>query len=267
MEQFMFSFVAYIDESGDDGLTNFRVAGRRGGSSHWLNVSSTVMRYGNALEAVKWRDSIAALRPQAKSRSIHFTDFNHTQRVAACQIYAGLPIRLLNVISNKRTIPAETYDKPNQLYFYLARYLIERISWLCRDLRPIVPEGNGLVKIIFSRRGGMSVENFQHYLLRLRGEQDAEVKIHWPVVDVDSIQALDHSVNAGLQLSDVGASAIAAGFEPDLFGNCESRYATIVRPVVYSRAGNYLSYGLKLVPSLAHMDLTPQQEETIAMFS
>lgn len=44
MVRFMFSFVAYIDESGDDGLTNFRVAGRRGGSSHWLNVSSTVMR-------------------------------------------------------------------------------------------------------------------------------------------------------------------------------------------------------------------------------
>jgi hypothetical protein len=72
------------------------------------------------------------------------------------------------VIANKPVIPPGIYDEKNHLYFYLCRYLIERISWLCRDMRRNVPEGDGKVKIIFSRRGGMSYDDFRAYLERLR---------------------------------------------------------------------------------------------------
>lgn len=260
------SFIAYIDESGDDGLEKFRVAGKRGGSSTWLNVSCLVTRHTHNLDVVGWRDQISALSPQRKGKAVHYMDLNHGQRVAAAQILSKLPIRSCNVISNKGTIPAGTYDEKNQLYFYLTRYLIERLSWLCRDMRPSVPEGDGLVQIVFSRRGGMSIVDFKEYLNRLKNEGDDDIRIHWPVIDIEGILAFDHSVNAGLQLADINTSAIASGLEPDLYGNCESRYAEILKPIVYCRRGNYYSYGMKVVPKISEMELSEQQARTLKLF-
>ncbi|MFY8142698.1 MAG: DUF3800 domain-containing protein [Caulobacter sp.] len=170
----------------------------------------------------------------------------------------------VSVIANKPVVPAGIYTEKNQLYFYLCRYLIERISWLCRDRRPSVPEGDGRVKIIFSRRGGMSYEDFRAYLERLRLRTD--VQINWAVVDIDGIEAIDHSTRAGLQISDIVASALTAGVEPDNFGNCELRYAEILKPIVYSRQGNYLSYGMKFYPWSENLQLSEQQERLVALF-
>ncbi len=260
------SFVGYIDESGDDGIGNARKAGAHGGQTRWLVISACVFRASYDLEAVAWRDAVSNLMPEKNSRDIHFTKMNHGQRIAAAQNLAERPVRLISVLSNKETIPAGVYTEKNQLYFYLARYLIERISWLCRDLRPQVPEGDGRIKITFSRRGGLSYPGFAAYLKRLMAAADQEVNIHWPVIDVDGIDAQDHSAHAALQLVDLVASSFAAGVEPDKFGNCEWRYAETLKPVVYQRRGNYFSYGVKVVPRYTDIALTPNQERLIALF-
>lgn len=260
-----YSFVAYIDESGDDGLGNFRAPGSSG-ASHWLVISACIYRYSFDLEAVRWRDEILDLMPSKKRRNLHFSNLNHTQRIVTTQKLANKPIRAIGVLSNKTLIPVGTYSSKNQLYFYLTRYLIERISWLCRDLRPSVPEGDGRVQITFSRRGGMSYGDFAEYLRWLRLSTGTTNRIHWPIIDIDGIQALDHSTRAGLQIADVVASALAAGIEPDAFGNCESRYAENLRPIVYRRGGNYLSYGFKLVPHPSEIVLTADQLRTIQLF-
>lgn len=251
------SFIAYIDESGDDGLKKFRQPGQ-GGATHWLVLSACVYRYTNDLDAVRWRDSIAALMPNKKSRDIHFADIGHTQKVAACQTLAALPLRIISVLSNKTMIPECTYKQKNQLYWYIARYLIERISWLCRDMRPDVPQGNGAVKIIFSKRGSMDYQDFQQYLTILKSQQNS---IHWPVIDIEAIDAQDHSRRAGLQLADCAASAFSAALEPDRYGNCEMRYAEILKPRVYARKGNYLSYGVKFLPNHEEIALNGQQRK------
>ena len=129
-----------------------------------------------------------------------------------------------------------------------------------------MPEGDGLVKIIFSRRGGLSYQDFKNYLQVLRNTLDDTVRIHWPVIDVDGIEAKDHSASAGLQLADIAASAITAGVESDYFGNCEKRYAEIIKPVIYNRSNNYLSYGLKIVPRPEEMLLSDQQLTFIDLF-
>jgi len=260
------SFLAYIDESGDDGIGNYREPGGRGGSSKWLAISACVFRQSYDLDAVEWRDEISELMPEKKRQDVHFTKMNHAQRVAAIQCLSARPIRAISVLSNKTTIPDGVYTNKNQLYFYLTRYLIERISWLCRDMRPRVPHGDGRVEITFSRRGGMSYPDFRSYLERLRAANDQGINIHWPVIDVEGICARDHSTLAGLQLADAIASAFAAGVEPDRYGNCESRYAEILKPIVYERRGNYLSYGVKIVPNHKEMELSDQQRRFIRAF-
>jgi len=260
------SFVAYIDESGDDGLANFRTPGAQGGASSWLTISACVFRQTNDLHAVKWRDAIADLMPERKKRTIHFANMNHGQRLAAIQSLAVRPVRAISIIANKHVIPAGIYTQKNQLYFYMTRYLIERISWICRDLRPLVPEGDGRVKITFSRRGGMSYADFRVYLQRLQAAHDKDVHIHWPVIDIDGIDAKDHSKLASLQLADMIASAFSCAFEPDRYGNCEGRYAEVLKRITYERANNYLSYGVKIVPRHEDMILTVDQQRTVDLF-
>jgi hypothetical protein len=259
------TYVAYIDESGDDGLDKpFREAGGRGGSSRWLVISACLFRRVHTLDAVKWRDEISARMPERKSRTLHFAKLNHGQKLAAVQTIASKPVRALSVLAAKEPIPKDIYGEKNQLYFYMTRYLIERLSWLCRDHRPHAREGDGRVAITFSRRGGMQYDSFRNYLELLK--MDEEVRIHWPVIDIHAVTAADHSASASLQLADAIASAFAAGFEPDRYGNCEPRYAETLKPVTYNRNKNYLSYGVKIVPKYEECNLDQQQMKMIEIW-
>lgn len=253
------SYVAFIDESGDDGFKNFRVPSRRGGSSRWLVISAIVFRKSYHLEAVKWRDEIVAQMPDRKGRELHFANLNHGQKLAATKALSIKPIRSISILSCKEKIPEGIYTAKNQLYFYLCRHLIERISWLCRDMRPHVPEGNGKVAITFSRRGGMNYQDFRYYMSLLKSSNAEDCRIHWPVIDLEAVEAKDHSKNASLQLADIVASAVASGVEPDLYGNCEERYAEILKQVTYQRKGSFLSYGIKSLPKFEECDLSKDQ--------
>lgn len=261
------SYIAYIDESGDDGLGRYRIPGSTGGASTWLTVSATVCRMSRDLEMVHWRNEIRSkLGQRAEKKPLHFKEMNHSQRTMASQIVSSKALRGICIVANKSVIPAGIYIEKNQLYFYLCRYLIERISWLCRDLRPSVPEGDGRVKIIFSRRGGLSYEAFRAYLLRLKGMNDPAIQINWPVIDINGIEAQDHGKRAGLQIADIIASSITLGVEPDFYGNCDLKYAEALKPIMYHRRSNYLSYGVKLYPGVDRLVLTDQQQKFVALF-
>jgi len=230
-------------------------------------VGAVVWRYSRDLDAVRWAQEISGQLSQQRSRGpLHFTDFDHGQRVMAINTLAGKPFRLVCVIANKPIIPAGTYTEKNQLYHYMCRYLIERISWLCRDNRRHVPEGDGRVKIIFARRGGMSYPDFRAYMQRLRDSDDPDIQIHWPVIDIDGIEAHDQSAKYGLQLADLAVSGLTWGLERDYYGNCESRYARVLKPHVYNRGGNYFSYGAKIVPARERLTFTDQQQEFVRLF-
>jgi len=164
----------------------------------------------------------------------------------------------------KNTENADVFSEKNQLYFYVTRFLIERISWLCRDYRSIVKEGNGQAKITFSRRGGLSYQAFRDYLKRLRDK--SETTVHWPVIDIEAIEAKDHSTNAGLQLADCCTSSIAASIERDPYGNVEGSYLEELTNNIYHRNGKYMSYGLKFLPSINEIELDKGQARIFGKF-
>lgn len=259
------SFIAYIDESGDDGLTGkYKTVGQRGGSSHWLTLSASVWRFGRDLEATEWIKDINAKFPNVQSKVIHCQNLTHQQRVAASQVLSKKPFKSICVMAHKPSLDPDAFKGKNFLYFYLCRFLIERLSWLCRDSRKSIKEGDGRVKIVFSRRGKLSYEDFKEYLGKLRA--DPTVTVNWQVVDIDGIEARDHATRAGLQVSDIIATCMTAGVEQDIFGNCEDRYSEILRPLIYKRKGNYLSYGLKMLPPHDQLDLSDQQKAFISKF-
>ncbi|MGE3420345.1 MAG: DUF3800 domain-containing protein [Bradyrhizobium sp.] len=245
-----YSFIAHIDESGDDGLPgHFRQPGGDGGPSHWFAIGATVWRMSRDLDMVNAAKGIIdQLPPRKRCKSLHFTQLDHAQRVMALGRLADCPFRVTGVFAYKPIIPDGIYVRKNQLYHYMARYLIERLSWLCRDFRRYVPEGDGRVKIVFSRRGGMSYVNFRDYLRLLRAADDPDIQIHWPVIDIEGVEAVDHGQRYGLQLADLAISGLRSALEFDHYGNLEPRFAEMLKDNVYSRNGNFLSYGAKLVP-------------------
>ena len=245
------SFVAYIDESGDDGLVgHFRQPGGDGGPSHWLGIGATVWRLSRDLDMVGCaREIVANLPKQKQDKPLHFTELDHAQRVMAVHKLVEHRFRTCVVFAYKPIIPDGIYTEKNQLYHYMTRYLIERISWLCRDFRRFAPEGDGKVKIIFSRRGGMNYADFQDYLRRLKGADNPDIQIHWPVIDIDGVEATDHGSLYGLQLADLAVSGLRSALEFDLYGNVEPRFAEALKSKVYRRQKNFLSYGAKCVPT------------------
>ncbi|WP_096459047.1 DUF3800 domain-containing protein [Sulfurifustis variabilis] len=239
------TFLAYIDESGDDGLKKFRDK-KQDGSSQWLALGCCVVRQSNDLSLVKHRDSILAEIGKTKLRHVHFCDLDHHQKIAACRVVSQAPIRAISVLSNKKTVPKELAfaGEKGKLYWYLARHLVERVSWLCdEDNR----ENTKRVKIIFSNRSGLSYEKFREYLTVLKTQ--CETSIRWNVIDIDEVDSKPHTQLAGLQLADCIASGFAAAVEPTRYGDYEPRYAEILKPTTYSRKGKYIGYGLKILPN------------------
>jgi hypothetical protein len=203
--------------------------------------------------------------PERTAKDLHFYKLNHAQKLAVARNLATRPLRAISVLADKTVIPAGLYPNKNQLYFYMTRYLIERVSWICRDYQG-EHEGDGRAKITFSRRGGMSYEDFRDYMTRLQ-QQDTE--IHWPCIDVDGIDAKDHSRSASLQLADTVAHAFACGVELDPYGGSEYRYAEALRRRTYSRGlgpNRYLSYGVKIVPNVDNLNLSEDQVRFVDLF-
>lgn len=262
------TFIAYIDESGDDGLAgNYRIPGKGGGSSHWLGIGAVVWRVSRDLDAVKWaKDIIGQLPEQKQKKPLHFVNLTHAQRIMALSGISAKPMRIVAAVSHKPSMHDGVFTGKNQLYHYLSRYLIERISWLCRDMRPKAPEGNGQVKIVFSRRGGMSDSDFRSYLNHLRATDDPEIIIHWPVIDIEGIESFDQASRFGLQLADLAISGLCNALEPDFYGNCEPRFSRMLKQNVYERGGNFLSYGAKLVPNPGSIPQSPALTEFLNIF-
>ena len=242
------SFIAYIDESGDEGWSFRDQPGE--GSSEWFVISALIVPRPREMEELK--KFHAAIRPIEDMRRspIHFSKLNHEQRVAVCASIGQSGFRTISIIVNKRLIERDGLKGKWRLYFYATRYLLERVSWLARDDNKDA-WGDGRVRLIFSNRRQMSYEDLKGYLDRLRGAPAAEdIRIHWPAISNDLVQATPHDQLVGLRAVDTVASGIRYGLELSRYGFSEDRYGRLLEPRTYRRFGNALSYGMKFFPQV-----------------
>ncbi|KLK93774.1 hypothetical protein AA309_07035 [Microvirga vignae] len=149
----------------------------------------------------------------------------------------------------------DAFKKPYYLYFYIARLLLERVSWFCRFNKPADDPGNGKASFIFSSRRGLQVEGITEYPDLLRRKADsrslypdlAHNKIHWPALERE-VELLQNKELIGLQLADAMASGLGKAIEPSQYYTTECRYIRHLKPIVFRRHKSYLSYG-KILPA------------------
>ncbi len=237
------SFIAYIDESGDEGFSF-------PGSSEWFVLSAVVLRRENELEAVKVLDGVKALLKKEPRRPLHFRKLEHHQRVAYVTAIATQRARMrtISILVHKPSIAdVETFTQKYLLYRYATRLLLERVSWLCRDHRREGDEGDGTVDVVFSNRRNMSYEDIRTYLDVLRARGDTG--IDWNVIRREQVHSLPHDQRRGLQIVDAVASSYWYALNPNAYGHTEDRYARILHPLAYAHRRKHAGYGTKFFPA------------------
>jgi hypothetical protein len=238
------TFAAYIDESGDEGFRFERE------SSEWFVLSAVVTHKTTDLKTVKLVDSVRTRLGKPPEKPLHFRDLKHEQRLPFVGAIAAADLRVLSVLLHKPSLTEpEKFQERYRLYFYCTRYLLERISWYCRDSRPSGDAGDGGAEVVFSNRSGMAYEEMREHFRLLRDTAAVtDCRIDWNVINPDRISAYSSGKRMGLQIADAVASSFFSAVQPSRYGYCEDRYARMLKPVTYHYRGRYLGYGLKFWP-------------------
>ncbi len=238
------SFVAYIDESGDEGFT-FRADGS--GSSRWLVLSALVLRKEADAQVVQTARQARTLLGKPDRHPLHFRELKHEQRVALARLIGQMRSRIVSVLIHKPSIvePENFQQEAFSLYRYASRLLLERVSWLCRDHRKR-GVGNGRVELIYSNRSAMSYDELRKYLEQLRADTERrDIRIDWDVIDPGHVKAVNHDQLAGLQLADAVATSLYYAVNQNRYGDVEDRYLRLIAGNIYRHEQRVDGYGLK----------------------
>lgn len=243
------AFRVYIDESGDEGFV-FHPDGS--GSSRWFVLSGVVVRRQDDIKLVHLLDEIRKRIKREPRTALHFRKLRHEQRVPFIRMIGESKlIRTISVIVSKVDIEDKEKfaSEPFLLYRYISRYLLERISWYCRE-QTKSSEIGGTAELIFSNRSAMSYDDLRNYVRLLKEKSDPfETSIDFGVIHPDNVRAVNHDQLAGLQMADAVASSFYYAVNQNAYGEVEDKYAQLLRPTFFRHRGTALGYGIKFWPA------------------
>lgn len=244
------TFIAYVDESGCEG-------GEHGkGASEWFGLTAIVTTHEHL---ALLGERIAAFKAEYKKSAdwnFKFTALDPKRKIRIAQILAGLPVRITSILVHKPSLTNEKLRTDHKrLYFYYGKFLIERISWICRDAKG-ASNPDSRCEIIFSKRSKFPYDELQEYIRKLP-ETDHNSRASWDHIDASIITAVPHYGSDGCILADVAASALTLAVEATEFGITDWRPQVELLPAYYAPAKVYRGNSIKLFPSEAEsMPLT-----------
>ena len=118
------TFVAYMDESGDEG---FRFGD---GSSEWFVLSAVITRRATDFATVKLVDEVRRALGKPDRKPLHFKNLRHEHRLLYVDQVSRASLKTASVLVHKPSLQEpEKFRERYRLYFYATRYLLERVSW------------------------------------------------------------------------------------------------------------------------------------------
>src|SRR5688572_6805121 len=93
------SFVAYVDEAGDEG---FEKIGR--GTPEWFILSALITRKHSDIRTVKVIDEVRILLNKRAKLPLHFRKLRHHQKVPYLAKLVESPVRTISVIVHKPSL-------------------------------------------------------------------------------------------------------------------------------------------------------------------
>jgi len=276
-----YSYVVFIDESGDDGLAQVKPLDPNG-SSEWLILSAVVILSKNEMDVGGWIKETEKKFKNHQRAGIYFKDLNPAKKRTACQDLAEKPVRLFIVASNKKNMKkyenlnAAKILSRNWFYCWLSRMLLEKVThFIHSDSLKRFKEVKK-AKVEFSARGGQSYSQMSAYYDWLKNKSIAnrlfvsKGDIRWGVIDRDLLRVLPHRESPGLQFADISAGAFFKACDLYDTGSIDSEFAKILssRFARYPNndGGKIAGYGVKLMPKFNEAKLTNEQEKIFRHF-
>lgn len=268
-----YKYIAYIDESGDDGLVKVQPQ-YPNGSSEWLVLSAVVILADNEGMPIRLIENMKASFKNHQRPDVHFKDLNNAKKLTACRMLSEQKVRCFTVASNKKNMQgykntrAATVPTRNWFYCWMMRLLLERVTHFVA-LDSMKRYGSyQKVQIEYSARGGHSYSQMQAYYNWLRGRPLflPQGQLLWETMDRDLQDVRRHQDSAGLQLADIVASAFYKSFNINKFGKCEPEYAKLFKPRMGMSDGLISGYGLKIMPKFQDANLLPEQEKIFKFY-
>ena len=273
-----YGYVLYIDEAGDDSLTNV-VPIDEGGASEWLVLSGVLIRKQNEPLVDQWATDIRLQVGQIQGDSLHYRKMSGHYRAKSCSLVSQLPVRCFVVASNKKNMRrydnprASVQNNPQWYYNFCVRLLLERASEMCKN---DVRRGHGQskkLKVVFSERGAHSYPQTAAYIEKLIFQSRSKStylrtrEIEFDVMDSRLIKSQPHFDNGGLQIADIVASAFYQAVDTKVRKNWTISNAISLLPVMAMKNGNAASQGLVLQPTPAKAaNLNAKQSEIFRYF-
>jgi Protein of unknown function (DUF3800) len=202
-----------------------------------------------------------------EKKPLHFRDLKDNGKRLMVQRIADNRHRLraISILVHKASLDPEQSalcHEKHKLYFYLVRFLLERVSWMCRDSDSIANRkiGDGTARIVFSSRGDLSYEELGAYFSML---QRTDARIEWRVIKPNQFKVLKNGKHPGLQFADCVASAMYC-CDHHCARKKTTDWAKILKAAAYCHRGKYLGYGIKIFPPEAEKQMA---QRTIASWA
>lgn len=273
-----YGYIAYIDEAGDPGLNKVRPIDE-GGASEWLILSAVVIRAKWEPDVVDWVDRIRTSIGVTQRRHLHYRDLSPTRKIAVASSIVELPLRGFALCSNKKNMRQHRNHHaakiPSQQWFYnwCLRLLLERVTAFCDQRTMRDYSERKLIKIEFSRRGGLRYSQTRAYQSYLKFQQEGDkiyLQKRQPVtkmLNTDLMEDHPHYVRAGLQLADAIASSFYQAVDSLGPGTWLVAPAQQLAPIMTKENGQWSDFGVALQPTPGwRAQLTPEQKQIFRFY-
>lgn len=279
-----YSYVAYIDEAGDPGLT--RVAPRTlGGSSEWIVVSAALIPAELEADVGAWVAGMMKAMNSHQMRDLHFQKLNASRKSLACSFLAERNVRLFVVVSNKQNMEgyqnsrAAKVPSDNWFYCWLTRVLLERVTDYVYAASMKRYGESRKVKLEYSERGGLRYSQMHAYYewLKIKSASGKVAQFlpfgdfQYSVLHPDLMRVYNHADRDGLKLPDIAASAFFKAVDIYQTRECDATFAKLLAPRMAKAPDTQqiAGYGVKLMPNWRTLDrfnVRPEQREILRHF-
>ena len=229
----------HVDETGDRGF------GAK--SSPYFCLAACAFRHSNAQMIVRAMEALNLVLRRPLRQPMHAVDHlkTHDKLMEAVEHLARLPVRVFFVVLPKDSTPSSAAMRSDDVHVYnfLARVLLERMSWFAKDV--------GLVAHpVFAAVARMPRRSLDDYISKLR-LRDTAIEWPWLHLPVEVDQARNR---VGMQWADIAGRAMLKATTPGASPphRIEPAYLEALAPVIWRRR-RMETYGIKSVESGWHL--------------
>lgn len=274
-------YVAYIDEAGDDGIKKIRTPNEVG-ASEWMAISAFVIHAENDPHAVRWLREMISATGSHQIKHLHFHTLDHAGKIAVCKTLAEKNCYLFTTVSYKPTMegrrnPAAekvNINKTARFYAWMSRLLLEQVTNFIGQRTFLDYGETTTMRIEFSDRGGLVIEQFRNYFSYLRDQSSTNslwidgYDLDWSVVNTREMFSFANKDRAGLQIADTVASAFYCGLEQLGSVTPNADYAKLLDPrVARNDKRKLLDCGVKFMPKWLPSRITGHAGDLVKFYA